>query len=83
MGKGASRAGSVANRPALTLLQGWERETGLLWGSALGSIFKRVIDTVLEVTGGQNVGGGGGRQNWTLLEKLGGSEDLREAGVCH
>lgn len=63
MGKGASGAGSVANRPALTLLQGWERETGLPWGGALGSILKRVIDKVLEAAGGQKVGGGGGGQN--------------------
>lgn len=61
------------------MLQWWERDTGLQSGGALGSVFRRVIDKVLEATGGRKVGGGDGGQNWTLLEKLGGSGDLREA----
>lgn len=79
-GKGASRVGSVANRPALILDAARVGEG--YWtavGVALGSVFRRVIDKVLEATGDRKVGGGGGGQNWTLLEKLGGSGDLREA----
>lgn len=77
MGKGASRVGSVANRPALTLDAAGVREGHLpavVGGGALGSFFRRVIDKGWRLQGVEKLGVGvAGRtghcwRSWVDLE---------------